>query len=219
MSLLDLTAFRAAPLVRDPFDYLILPGFLRPGHLAAINADFPKIDNPGSFPLGGLSYGPAFAALMDELRGPGMRAAFEEKFGLSLRGRPVMITVRGRCGDRDGSIHTDAVTKLITVLLYLSPKWEAPGGRLRLLRSGDNLDDVVAEVPPQEGTLLTFRRSDNSWHGHQRHIGERRVIQLNWVTSAWVERRERLRHTFSAALKRLLGKPGHAGAGEYRAAS
>ena len=77
---------------------------------------------------------------------------------------------------------------------------------------------MVAEVPPEEGTLLTFRRSDNSWHGHQRYLGERRVIQLNWVTSAWVERRERLRHTFSAALKRLLGGKAD-DAGEYRAAS
>jgi SM-20-related protein len=216
MALLDLAAFRAAPLTRDPFDYLILPGFLRPQHLAAINDAFPKIDNPGSFPLGGLSYGPAFAALMDELRGEAVRSAFEAKFGLNLKGRPVTITVRGRCGDRDGSIHTDAVTKLITVLIYLNPKWEAPGGRLRLLRCGDNLDDVIAEVPPREGTLLTFRRSDNSWHGHQRYVGERRVIQLNWVTSAWVERRERLRHTVSAAMKRLLGGKEEA---EYRAAS
>jgi hypothetical protein len=88
---------------------------------------------------------------------------------------------------------------------------------LRLLRRGDDLDDVIAEVPPEEGTLLTFRRSDNSWHGHQPHVGERRVIQLNWVTSAWVERRERLRHTVSATMKRLLGS--HAGGDEYRAAS
>jgi hypothetical protein len=217
MALLDLAAFRAAPLTRDPFDYLILPGFLRREHLPALNAAFPHIDSPGSFPLGRLRYGPAFAALMDELRGGAVRAAFEEKFGMSLRDRPVMITVRGRCGDKDGHIHTDAVTKLITVLLYLNPTWEASGGRLRLLRSGDNLDDVIAEVPPAEGTLLTFRRSDNSWHGHQRHLGERRVIQLNWVTSAWVERRERLRHTFSAALKRVFG--GSAESPEYKAAS
>lgn len=217
MALLDLTAFRATPLTRDPFAYLILPGFLRPEHLKAINAAFPHIDDPGSFPLGGLSYGRAFGALVEELRGDAMRSAFEEKFGLGLKGRPVTITVRGRCGERDGSIHTDAVTKLITVLIYLNPRWEAPGGRLRLLRSGDNLDDVIAEVPPREGTLLAFRRSDNSWHGHQPHVGERRVIQLNWVTSAWVERRERLRHTVSAALKRLLG--GRPDGGEYRAAS
>jgi SM-20-related protein len=217
MSLLDLTAFRASPLTRDPFDYLILPGFVRREYLPAINAAFPTIDDAGSFPLGGLRYGPAFAALMEELRGDAVRAAFEEKFGLKLKGRPVMITVRGRCGDKDGNIHTDAVTKLITVLLYLNPTWEASGGRLRLLRSGDNLDDVIAEVPPAEGTLLTFRRSDNSWHGHQRYLGERRVIQLNWVTSAWVERRERLRHTLSAALKRVFG--GTPESGEYRAAS
>ena len=213
MSVLDLEAFRAAPLTREPFDYLILPGFIQPARLAAINADYPRIDRPGSFPLGEVRYGPAFAGLIDELRGERMRAAFAEKFGIDLAGRPTMVTVRGHCWEKDGYIHTDAVTKLITVLLYMNPRWEQPGGRLRLLRSADSLDDVLAEVPPLEGTLVAFRRSDNSWHGHQRFVGERRVIQLNWVTSQWVERRERLRHRFSALVKRLFG--GTAAPAEY----
>ena len=205
MSVLDLEAFRATPLTREPFDYLILPGFIKPARLAAINADYPKIDKPGSFPLSEVRYGPAFAALIEELRGDRVRAAFAEKFRMDLAGRPTMVTVRGRCCERDGDIHTDAVTKLITVLLYMNPHWEQSGGRLRLLRSADDLDDVLVEVPPLEGTLLAFRRSANSWHGHQRFVGERRVVQLNWVTSQWVERRERFRHRVSALLKRVFG--------------
>ena len=204
MSVLDLEAFRAAPLTREPFDYVILPGFIKPARLAAINADFPAIDKPGSFPLAEVRYGPAFAGLIEELRGERMRAAFAEKFGLNLRGRPTMVTVRGRCCERDGDIHTDAVTKLITVLLYMNPRWEQPGGRLRLLRSADSIDDVLVEVPPLEGTLLAFRRSDNSWHGHKPASGPRRVVQLNWVESEAAVRRERLRHGLSARMKRLL---------------
>ena len=42
---------------------------------------------------------------------------------------------------------------------------------------------MIMEVPPTEGTLLAFRRADNSWHGHKPFAGERRVIQFNWVTS------------------------------------
>src|SRR5439155_15583355 len=92
---------------------------------------------------------------------------------------------------------------IITVLLYLNPQWEQAGGRLRLLRSATDLDNYFEEVPPAEGTLLAFQRTDNSWHGHKPFIGERRVIQLNWVTGQWRERFEILRHRGSAWVKRL----------------
>ena len=204
MSALDLAAFRATPLTKEPFDYLILPGFLKPEARAAINADYPQVTRPGSFPLSEVTYGPAFASLIGELRGDAVRAAFEEKFEIDLTDRPTMITVRGRCWERDGSIHTDSVTKLITVLIYMNSSWEDSGGRLRLLRSGEDLEDYVAEVPPEEGTLIAFRRSDHSWHGHKPFVGPRRVIQLNWVTSRRVLRYETRRHRYSAFMKKLF---------------
>jgi hypothetical protein len=204
MSVLDLPKFAATELSREPFDFLVVPGFLKAGGLDAIHADFPPVDRPGSFPLESQRCGPAFASLIDELRGEAVRAAFEEKFAIDLKGRPTMFTVRGRCSERDGFIHTDSATKLITVLLYLNPKWEEAGGRLRLLRSGHDLDDFIVEVPPEEGTLITFRRSRNSWHGHKPFIGPRRVIQMNWVVSDRVLRYENRRHRISAFLKSIL---------------
>jgi hypothetical protein len=113
-----------------------------------------------------------------------------------------MITVRGRCSEKDGKIHTDSETKIITILVYMNSAWESSGGQLRLLRSGTNLEDVILEVPPTEGTLLAFRRSNNSWHGHKPFTGPRRVIQFNWVTSEAVVRREQNRHRFSAWMKK-----------------
>jgi SM-20-related protein len=202
---LDLTAFRATPLTREPFPFLIVPQFVKPAARAAVNADYPAIDSPGSFPVSGLTYGPGFQKLLDELRGPEFRAACEEKFGIDLSGRASMITVRGRCGTRDGTIHTDAVTKIITVLIYMNPTWEQAGGCLRLLRSPHDLEDVLVEIPPVEGTLLAFRRTDNSWHGHKPFVGPRRVIQFNWVTTQGVERREVFRHRISAWMKKTLG--------------
>jgi Rps23 Pro-64 3,4-dihydroxylase Tpa1-like proline 4-hydroxylase len=115
-----------------------------------------------------------------------------------------MITVRGHARLADGRIHTDSRTKLITVLIYMNESWEAAGGRLRLLRSPDDLEDVIAEVPPAAGTLLAFRVTPNSWHGHAPVSGPRRVIQLNWVENDGVVRRERLRHGLSARVKRIL---------------
>src|SRR5262245_33713849 len=180
MSQLDIAAFRSTPLVREPFPYLIVPGFIRAQAVQAIQADYPQIHEPGSFPTEGLHYGPAFASLLRALNSSELRTAIERKFDIDLTGRPTMVTVRGQCGTRDGNIHTDAVSKLITVLIYMNSSWESSGGRLRLLRSPDDIEDVLVEVPPVEGTLLAFRRTDNSWHGHKPFIGPRRVVQLNW---------------------------------------
>jgi len=202
---LDLAAFRAMPLEREPFQYLVVPAFIKREALSRINADYPKIAERGSFPVSQVAYGPAFQALLDQLESDEFRKAFEEKFGLELAGRPTTTTVRGQCGRGDGKIHTDSLSKIITVLIYMNPTWEKPGGRLRLLRSGSDLDDVLVEVPPVEGTLVAFKRADNSWHGHEAFVGERRVIQFNWVTSEGNRQIAMLRHHASASLKRVLG--------------
>ena len=203
---LDLAALEHAPRRDDPYPHVIVPGFVRAAALGAISADYPAIERAGSFPVGDLSFGAGFRAFLAELEGPAFRAAIERKFEIDLTGRPTMVTARGQARERDGRIHNDSRTKLITVLVYMNEAWEAKGGRLRLLRSRDDLEDVAAEVPPQAGTLLAFRVTDNSWHGHLPISGPRRVVQLNWVTSAAVARRERARHGLSARVKRFFAR-------------
>ena len=66
---------------------------------------------------------------------------------------------------------TDSRTKVVTVLIYMNGKWESPRGRLRLLRSSTDLNAVIAEVPPDEGTLLVFRNDENAWHGFEAFDG------------------------------------------------
>jgi SM-20-related protein len=204
LSYLDIGAFGAAPLSVEPFCYVVVPGFVRPEALRPINEDYPDISMPGSFPLGRLTYGPAFRKFIAELESAEFCEAFEEKFQISLAGRPTTLTVRGRCAARDGQIHTDSVNKLITVLIYMNSNWEAPGGRLRLLRSGKDLDDMVTEIPPIEGTMLAFKRAGNSWHGHKPFVGPRRVIQFNWVASEKDQRIVMLRHLASATVKHMV---------------
>lgn len=206
MSAIDLESFKATALQRDPYDYLIVPGFLKSEAIKAIDGDYPDIAKPGSFPLNGLKPGPAFNALIADLEGPDMRAAFAEKFAVDLDGRPTTMTVRGHCQARDGRIHTDTESKIITVLIYMNTEeWRDSGGRLRVLRSNGDLNDYAAEVPPEAGTLLAFRRSEHSWHGHETYVGERRAIQLNWVADEAVVRREHRRHRLSAWLKSVVG--------------
>jgi SM-20-related protein len=203
---LDLERFEKTPLTREPFEHLVVQEFVKREARDAIHHDYPKVQRPGSFPLSEMTFGPKFQELIDDLNSHEFRAAFERKFSIDLTGRPTMITVRGRCSEeKDGKIHTDSKSKIITVLLYLNPNWESAGGRLRLLKSATNLDDMILEVPPVEGTLLAFKRSDNSWHGHKPFTGARRVIQFNWVTSDEVVRREQSRHRFSATMKKIFG--------------
>ncbi len=204
MSSLDLQAFRSTPLNQDPFDHVIVPGFVTAATLSAANEDFPEIDRPGSFPPNVLACGPAFAALLQDFSGPEVREAFARKFDMDLDHRPLMCTVRGSCRSTDGRIHTDSASKVITVLIYMNPPWEAEGGRLRLLRSPEDIDDYVAEVPPVGGSMVAFRCGRNAWHGHKPFSGRRRAIQFNWVTSHWVVRREQWRHGVSARMKALL---------------
>lgn len=200
---IDIDAFAAATLTSDPFPYLMVPNFVRREAMTAINADYPLVTHPGSFPLPTLQYGPAFRLFMEAIQGPDFTRAVEAKFGLDLSARPTMVTARGQSAVRDGQIHTDSRTKLITVLIYMNPDWRDPAGRLRLLRRPDDLEDYAVEVSPLAGTMVAFRRSARSFHGHCAHLGERRSIQLNWVTDAGVVRRELGRHRWSARLKAL----------------
>ena len=127
---LDIEQFRATPLVREPFEHLIVPQFIGPQALAEINADYHEISTSGSFPVDRVAFGPAFRTLLYELNSDAFREAFEDKFDIKLSGRSTITTVRGRCGPGDGKIHTDSVSKIITVLIYMHTIWDQPGGRL-----------------------------------------------------------------------------------------
>jgi len=192
-------------VVQHPFEYFIIPRFLSDEHLDEIQQDFPIINQGGSYPLSALRYGPAFQRLTDELLGDRLRSLLARKFEMDFTGRPATLTVRGCTRMKDGQIHIDSQSKLITVLLYLNRDWHAAGGRLRLLKSAHDIDDVIAEVPPDEGALLAFRCRDNAWHGHQPFDGPRRSLQLNYVVSDTASRWSNIRHSLSAMLKSLRG--------------
>lgn len=203
MGLLNYRALEDKPLVELPFAHVVVENFIARPDLALIAADFPAVPGPGSHPPAALRLKGRFAALMDELAGPQFRQAIETKFSLDLAGRGYMATVRGEVRAKDGAVHTDSRSKLITVLLYLNESWTASGGQLRLLHSADSLDEPFLEIPPLGGTLLVFRRSENSWHGHKPFAGERRAIQVNWVDDPRVAAREQRRHFVSTRVKQL----------------
>ena len=104
-----------------------------------------------------------------------------KRFDMDLASLPTTVTVRKFCERTDGNIHTDHKSKVITVLLYFNEKWDSEDGQLRMLRSKGDIEDYAAQVSPLGGTLLAFRRTDHSWHGHTRFVGERRMVQLNYL--------------------------------------
>ena len=182
---------------------MVVEDFVNRSLLPALSTDFPSVRGSGSYPVESLEYGPAFGGLVAELIGPALTCAISIKFGVDLTDRPTLLTVRGVSDGTDGRIHTDSETKIITLLLYMNPVWTAAEGRLRLLRGPGDLDDCAREVAPLAGTMLAFRRSSRSFHGHRPHVGPRRALQLNWVTNHSVVRRELGRHRWSARLKAL----------------
>ena len=202
--LIDHAAFDAVALVREPFPFLVVPGFVPAAAATDAAAHFPGPDLPGVLPAPAHPNDDAFGRLLGALRSPETTRMFADKFGLALDPATLMVTLRARTRPVDGAIHTDSATKVVTALVYLNGDWSDSGGRLRLLRGPDDIDDMIDEVPPLAGTLIAFRRTENSWHGHKPFDGVRQAIMLNWMTDAATARRELRRHALSAGVKRLF---------------
>jgi len=203
---LDADALRKATLVPEPFPYLIIDNIIRPEVLSDVVGSFPAIKKRGSFPPHAVACSGLFATLMQEMQSDELRDLIGKRLGMDLTNRPPMITVRGRTSEKDGEIHTDSTSKLVTVLLYLNPGWASPVGRLRLLYNNRDLVPYAAEISPEAGRCLIFKVTPNCWHGHEPFVGERRTIQLNYVSSDKVRDRELNRHRLSAFLKQLFSK-------------
>jgi hypothetical protein len=206
MDMLDLDRFKSTPVATDPFLHMVVPNFVRPEWLTAVVNAIPPIGARGSVPVEALRLGSAAADLMTAMAGSAVREAIAEKFALDLRDAPVMVTVRGQTGARDGQIHCDSAAKRVTILLYLNAAdaaWDRQEGCLRLLRGPDNLEDFAVEVPPVNGTLLVFPNGPDTWHGHKTFIGKRITVQMNYMTDDAHAKYEMRRHRVSALFKRL----------------
>jgi SM-20-related protein len=207
--MLRLSELSDTPLIAEPYPYQIVPHVLSAHDLNDVIRDFPKLDMGGLFLPEALDYGPKFAQLLEELEGSAFRRALGGKFGVDLTNAPLLTTIRGCSRAKDGRIHADAKFKVISVLLYLNDSWSSgEEGRLRVLRSPDDIEDYVAEVPPDSGTLFSFQVTPNGWHGHKPFVGVRRNIMLNYCTDERLWERETKRHRMSGRVKnfkRLFG--------------
>jgi hypothetical protein len=204
MKVLDLAAIAAAPAKAAPYPHFSLGNGLKPDAAASLMADFPDIAEPGFFPIDDVPATGAFADLLDDLQEPAFSTAVGAKLGLDLATRPTLITARKWSAAGDGRIHTDSLSKLATLLVYLNGAWADTGeGRLRVLRSATDFNDYTEEISPVVGSLFGFRRCDNSWHGHLPFVGERRVVQITWLVDESKVAHKRRLGKFSRLVKQL----------------
>ncbi len=199
----NLNAVEAAETRQFPYPHFMVPDFLGEDRLAAAIRDFPELDMSGLFLPDALAYGPLFGKLLRDLEGDELREIVGRKLGVDLSGRPTLVTVRGHCAPHDGQIHADSHFKLATLLLYLNEPWAEQGGRLRVLRSGTDIEDYADEVPPSGGTLFGFRVQENSWHGHKPFAGQRRYVMVNYCRDIESRDREAARHRLSGRMKKF----------------
>lgn len=210
MSLLSIDRLDRADTVlrRQPFAFLIANGQLPESARAELAADFPRYPSAGFFPHEEADCGPSINALVGELTSPAFADAIGARLGIDGLGRyPTLVTICRALNRRHGTIHTDSRSKVATALLYLNDDWpDTSAGCLRFLAREDRIDAAVApEVRPVYGNFVVFGRADNSFHGHLPYEGERRVIQVAWLTSDDEKRRKTKRGRLSRLFKKLFG--------------
>jgi hypothetical protein len=210
-------------VLQQPFPFMIAHGQLPDDARSELDRDFPRYSSAGFFPYDPRDCGPSVNALIADMTAPAFAGAIGARLGIhNLHQYPTLVTVCRLLNKRHGTIHTDSRSKIATALIYLNDQWpDTSDGCLRFLHKIDDIDSLVApELIPLYGEFAVFKRCDNSFHGHLPYEGERRVIQVAWLTSEEAKLRKTKRGKFSRAFKKLFGRlDTRLGAGRDRNAS
>jgi len=194
-------------LQHDPFPFIVARNFLPDALRGRIAADFPAYTRPGFFPMDDKECGPTVRAIVRNLENPAFADRLGDLLGVkNLGALPSIVTIRKWSKATDGRIHNDGKVKVVTALLYLNETWpDTSDGCFRALTDEQSFDHLAApEVKPLYGYFAAFRRTDTSWHGHLPFTGERRVIQIAWLTSLEEKLRKEKRGRFTRLLKSLF---------------
>ena len=203
MRLLDKDKISTAFVEKEFFPFFhVENAFLEGVDSSELVASFPNIGTGGSFPSEDIPKGP-IKQLIKELESDDFKSILEDKLNVDLNNSKVITTLRGFSRSRDGQIHTDSKSKILTVLLYLNPLWDNKIGNLRLLKENSNLDDYITEISSDFGNLVAFKVTENCWHGFEPFEGKRLSIQLNYIYPDSLNS-HKLRHKISSKLKRFL---------------
>ena len=192
----------------QPFPFMVAHGQLPDEMRADLDRDFPRYASAGFFPYEPADCGASVNELVKALTSPEFARAIGKRLGIEELDRyPTLVTLCRMLNKRHGTIHTDSRSKVATALLYLNGQWpDTSAGCLRFLHNMDDIDAMVMpELIPLYGEFAVFKRCDNSFHGHLPYEGERRVIQVAWLTSEEEKLRKTRRGKFSRAFKKVFG--------------
>jgi len=202
---IDIDAVRSAQLSHEPYDFLCASSFLRQQAIADLHHDFPDIRKPGYLTVEEVTLKGRFKTLIEEMEGSELTEALSQKFGRNLHPYPRLTTVMRHSQAKYGAIHTDSSSKIMTMLVYMNPDWQADqGGRLRALYDDKSYEPYAVEVPPTMGQIFAFLRSEKSWHGHKPFTGERKVVQVAWVKDQAELNRKKKRNAVAQVFKGLF---------------
>lgn len=204
-SILKLDALKNAEVASTPYPYFVVENALADSEVQAVIQDFPKIEQGGSFNIEDVEIKPNFDRFLKSLDTPEFRQILTDKFDVNVMEHPMMITLRGYSRQKDGRIHSDSKSKLLTVLIYLNESWDAPNGRLRILNDDKDMNNYVTEINAGPGSLVAFKVTDNGWHGYIPYEGQRQSIQINFLTSEKANAKHKFFHGLSAKVKKILG--------------
>ncbi|ATZ64069.1 2OG-Fe(II) oxygenase [Acinetobacter bereziniae] len=204
-SILKLDALKNAEVVTTPYPFFVVENALADSEVQAVIKDFPKIEQGGSFNIEDVEIKPNFDRFLKSLDTPEFRQILTDKFDVNVMEHPMMITLRGYSRQKDGRIHSDSKSKLLTILIYLNESWDAPNGRLRILNDDKDINNYVAEIGAGPGSLVAFKVTDNGWHGYIPYEGQRQSIQINFLTSEKANAKHKFFHGLSAKVKKFFG--------------
>ncbi len=204
-SVLKLDELKNATVSSSPYPYFVVENSIVESEVQAVIKDFPKIEQGGSYNIEDVEIKPHFAQLLASVDTPEFRQILTEKFEVDVMKHPMMITLRGFSRQKDGRIHSDSKSKLITILIYLNESWDAPTGRLRILNDDKDIHNYVTEINAGPGSLVAFKVTDNGWHGYIPYEGQRQSIQINFLTSEKANAKHKFFHGLSAKLKKFFG--------------
>lgn len=206
MQLIDSDKLSQASVDDESFPFFYVENvFLDKVNSELVINDFPDISNGGSYHINSIPSGNSIKQLVDDLESTKFKGILETKFNLNLDEAKVATTLRGYCRKKDGTIHKDSKTKILTVLLYLNQSWPSNTGNLRLLRGDNSLEDYIKEIPSTFGSLVAFKVTDKCWHGFKSYEGKRLSMQLNYIYPSAL-RSHNLRHKLSSGLKSIFRK-------------
>ena len=201
-ALIDLDSIKSAPVEDTFFPFFSVPNCISDTE-KSLAKEFPNLEKGGSYPSDMPGLSDKIKKLISEIVSEAMKEVLSEKFQVDLSNTEVITTLRGYSRMKDGKIHTDSKSKVLTFLLYLNEEWDNEKGLLRMLKNNFDLEDFIEEIPASFGSLVVFKVTENCWHGFHPVEGKRLSMQMNYVKKASVSS-HKIRHGLSSFIKKLF---------------